>query len=64
MTSRQDNRLPKTFSDALARRLNGACKDGDGCGLECERIGWCDRCWDAAAKTRRNHSANRSESAL
>lgn len=54
MTPRQGNRLPKTFSDALARKLNGACKDGEGCSLECAGIGWCGHCWDSAAAKARH----------
>ena len=31
--------LPKTFTDALIRRLNAACKSLE-CNGECEHIGW------------------------
>ena len=42
--------LPKTFGDALVKKLNRACRQGEGCGLSCSGIGWCPECWSAASR--------------
>lgn len=41
--------LPKTFTDALIRRLNEACEARE-CEEECAHIGWCGACWEEAGR--------------